>query len=247
MRSATWPFTDPPDSATFTVRRIMDGAAPVLLVAHDVANGSWQFLTGGDLGDESPLLVGLETVVALDPTLEALADLRLGWTASRAHAGAAWEREPSFPTDWDELVRHAGAVTQERQDRMQAAFRIGEWERFDLDQTTAAFTWSSQGHVRVIADVRVVGSTSKQSDTWLWSWANSSILDAAREGVANLSTFGAQHGFQKLAQPKWPADETDGWEMTSIACLLLDCEGVYRAPHERGATFLALDNIRWAV
>jgi hypothetical protein len=247
VRNSPWPFADPPNCAAFTVKPILERAAPILLVSHDVADGGWQFLTGGDLGEVSPMIVCLEDVIALDPALEALADLRLGWTAQRDRVGMDWEREPSFPTDWNELVRRACEVTTERQDRMKTTFRVGDWERFDLDQETASFTWSSKGQVAVVADMRVVGSTSKQSGTWLWAWANGTILEGACTGVANLAVFGEQHGFEKLSQPKWPGDEIDAWEMANIACLLLDCDGVYRAPHERGVMFLALDNIRWAV
>jgi len=72
----------------------MDGLRPVLFVCHDSDDGTWQFLTGDDVSMADALLVSLESVVAHDPTLAALADLPEGWKATRSHIGAEWVREP---------------------------------------------------------------------------------------------------------------------------------------------------------
>jgi hypothetical protein len=88
-----WPFADPRNVATFTVRQIMDAEHPILLVCHDEDDGGWQFLTGRELRMEDALLVSLAEVVKLDPSVTDLADLPVGWKARREHAGAAWIRE----------------------------------------------------------------------------------------------------------------------------------------------------------
>ncbi|WP_428444106.1 hypothetical protein [Photobacterium sagamiensis] len=36
---------------------------------------------------------------------------------------------------------------------------------------------------------------------------------------------------------KWKADEVDGWEMTSVTCLLLDAKGSYRTTSGNGFTY----------
>jgi hypothetical protein len=85
-----WPFDDPRNVAVFTVRAVMTGRLPVLVVCHDEDDGRWQFLTGKPLDMKEALLVTLESVVRLDPTLADLADLRLGWQATRAGVGEPW-------------------------------------------------------------------------------------------------------------------------------------------------------------
>ena len=86
-----WPFTDPPNVVTFTVRQIMDRARPILLVCHD--EEGWQVLTGDEVRMEDALLVALHSVAELDSSLYELADLPLGWNARRDHPGAPWIRE----------------------------------------------------------------------------------------------------------------------------------------------------------
>jgi hypothetical protein len=90
-----WPFNDPPNVAVVTVRQIVREKKPALLVYHDIEDGGWQFLTGGEFSMEDALLVSLENVVALDPSLSELADLPLGWRAVRKSPSDQWQREPS--------------------------------------------------------------------------------------------------------------------------------------------------------
>src|SRR5262249_40609031 len=123
----------------------------------------------------------------------------------------------------------------------------GSWERFDIDQEAAAFTLSSDGKVRVRADMRIVGSLSRTSHTWLWSWGNGQIVEGARRGVDWLQALGRQDDPPRPAEPKWSAEEVDAWEVTAVACLLLQAEGAYRAPGARADAFLLLDGVRWEV
>ena len=48
-----WPFADPPNVVSITVRQVVDRGEPILLVAHDAEDGGWQFLTPFLSPDES--------------------------------------------------------------------------------------------------------------------------------------------------------------------------------------------------
>jgi hypothetical protein len=90
-----WPFDDPRDVLVFTVRAVMTGRLPVRVVCHEEEDGGWQFLTGEPIDVKEALLVTLESVVRADPTLTGLADLQLGWEATRARVGEPWARRAS--------------------------------------------------------------------------------------------------------------------------------------------------------
>ena len=92
---SNWPFADPPNAMTITVRQIMHDGDPILYVVHDADDGSWQFLTGGKFVRGDSLLVGLERMVQLDATLLELADLPLGWQAERSAKDQPWRRSES--------------------------------------------------------------------------------------------------------------------------------------------------------
>ena len=89
-----WPFSDPPNVASITVRQVVHGGEPILLVAHDADDGGWQFLTGGSFDVADGLIVSLASMVRRDPSVAELADLPLGWQASRGAVGQPWQRAP---------------------------------------------------------------------------------------------------------------------------------------------------------
>jgi len=225
-----------------TVASVLSGERPVLYVSHDIDDGGWQFLSGEPADRDQAKLVCLEDAVALDPRLLELSDLKLGWSAERATPSAAWVRSAAYATDWEELVEQAYAYASACQERMEEEFSLSSWARYHYDQERAQIEFADGDRPGLTADIRIIGSTSNLSNTWLWSWDNPSILDGSKEAVHLLQRFGTQHGFERLREAKWPADEIDAWEMTSIACLLFQGAGVYRAPDDHGTTYLVLLN-----
>jgi hypothetical protein len=92
MTRSQWMFDDPPNAATITVRQIIDGGEPILLVVHDADDGTWQFLTGGDFHVADAMLASLKSMVERDPTLADLADLECGWEATHERVDLPWKR-----------------------------------------------------------------------------------------------------------------------------------------------------------
>jgi hypothetical protein len=89
-----WPFDDSPNLAVITTRQITDQGVPILFVSHDGNDGGWQFLTGGPLIEEDARVVALRRIWTLDPSVGELADLPLGWQASRGTVREKWRRGP---------------------------------------------------------------------------------------------------------------------------------------------------------
>ena len=58
--------------------------------------------------------------------------------------------------------------------------------------------------------------------------------------------FDRTHGIWQLTTPKWEADETDGWEMTSISAYILQAKGAYRMPTADLFSFAIFDAVEWA-
>jgi len=91
MSDLAWPFSDPKNVAVFTVSDIMLASLPILRVCHDEEDGGWQFLTGGPLPAQKEwMLVALEEVVKVDPTVMELATLPSGSQATRTAPGDTW-------------------------------------------------------------------------------------------------------------------------------------------------------------
>lgn len=237
-----WPFSDPRDLAVFTVDRIMTGQHPVLDVFHQVFDGAWQFVTGEDLDSESGMFARLHEVVETDLTLRELSDLPLGWQAERSSVGAPWTRRRVFPSTWAELLTEADAYTHQCQERLKTEFSLLDYQRYDYDQESATLVFSGADRPNLKFTIQVIGSWAAKSGTWLWAWENDSILVGARDHVHVLQKFGAQCGFDRLSNAYFEATEADAWQLTHVACLLLQGDGVYRAPDEDGALFMVVSD-----
>ena len=89
----SWPFKDPPNVAVFTSKQILSGEEWIYYVSHDEEDGAWQFHPmSGPIAENQASVVGLRTILDLDPSLAILADLPLGWCAWRDEKGSAWQR-----------------------------------------------------------------------------------------------------------------------------------------------------------
>lgn len=88
-----WPFNDPPNVAVFTNLKIVERTTWIQRVTHDEDDGAWQFHPHGGTAEQEASVVGLKTIVEIDPSILSLCDLPLGWYAWRENQTAAWHRE----------------------------------------------------------------------------------------------------------------------------------------------------------
>lgn len=70
---------------------------PILEVSHEEEDGAWQFHSGQTVTTKDLMIVGLDEIVRLDPSIAELADLPLGWQAQRQSIKEPWVREPQPP------------------------------------------------------------------------------------------------------------------------------------------------------
>ncbi len=87
-----WPFDQPPNCATFTVRQIIRDGAPILHVCHDLDDHGWQFLGWEDANVADAAVVCLAEILTLDPSVRQVADLPPGWHAWRRSVNEPWKR-----------------------------------------------------------------------------------------------------------------------------------------------------------
>jgi hypothetical protein len=94
MTGREWPFDQPRNAASLTLRSIAFEGAAILQVTHDVDDHAWQFLGREDAPEADACVVGLGEIVARDPSLLELADLPPGWHAWRRSTSSPWRRAP---------------------------------------------------------------------------------------------------------------------------------------------------------
>jgi len=146
---------------------------------------------------------------------------------------------------WADFVTEANGYLNQKIENTKSEYKLGVHERFDWDQETSELVFSNNGIPAVRAKVQFVGSVSTKSNTWLWSWANSSILEKSKKEILAVQAYGKEHGFPALTTSKWEADEVDGWEMTSISAYLLKAKGAYRSSGKTSFTYMVITDINW--
>lgn len=63
--------------------------------------------------------------------------------------------------------------------------------------------------------------------------------------MSRVREYGKQNGIDRLAKDYWPANEVDGWEMTSVAGFILGAKGAYRTPDENGFIYMVIMDVGW--
>lgn len=93
MRENDWVFQDEYDTAVLTTKAVVRGSSPIRYASHDADDGMWQFHDGSNAKEEDAMIVSLGEIASMDPTLEFVADLPLGWSACRQDKGEVWNRQ----------------------------------------------------------------------------------------------------------------------------------------------------------
>ena len=85
-----WPFDQPKNCAVFTLKQIMNREISILAVYHDLEDDGWQFVSNTELSMEDAMMVTLESVANLDPSVLGVANIKPGYHAWRASYGSPW-------------------------------------------------------------------------------------------------------------------------------------------------------------
>ncbi|MDO5692434.1 MAG: hypothetical protein Q4G70_08125 [Pseudomonadota bacterium] len=143
---------------------------------------------------------------------------------------------------WNAFVKRCHAELHERQAAL--SHRLSAFERYDYDQASKRMVFSNGGQPGLLADIEIVGTLSHGSRTWMWSWANFSLLPKVRTRMKRVRTLGEEHGFPRLTTFIWPADAHDAWDMAAVAAHVLNADGVFRTVGEAADLFLTLSRVR---
>jgi len=86
-------FKEELNVAVFTTQFVIRNGEPILNVFHHKDDGAWEF-TGATqaVEDKDYLVISLQKIINLDPSVLELADLQLGEAAYRASQDATWEK-----------------------------------------------------------------------------------------------------------------------------------------------------------
>jgi hypothetical protein len=145
--------------------------------------------------------------------------------------------------EFKKLLETSIADLQARTAAHRAGWRLGESERWDLDQARGDLIFTFSDGVIVTCPAQIVGSFDTESGTWLWAWANPSIRDSLKRDALRIQDYGQQHKITRLTSAQWPCTEADAWAMAALACKLCDAHGIYRGPAGTSFVFISFSQV----
>lgn len=124
-------------------------------------------------------------------------------------------------TNWPAWSRNA-VRRLDRKNREWKARHGLEGARYEWDLEQATLTFPKHG---VTARLAVVGTVSPKAGTFLWSWANPSIAEKAKNRMEEVHRFGLANNLPHLVQSSFPGGHPEALEMLAVAARVLDAEG----------------------
>ena len=86
-------FRCPLTTAVFTNRQVINQGKSITIAIHDIDDGSWKFFSREDKmsSNEQVVIVSLEEILMIDPSVSEIAHLPEGAIATRRFAGDHWK------------------------------------------------------------------------------------------------------------------------------------------------------------
>ncbi len=156
----------------------------------------------------------------------------------------AEEIAPSCDDAYNKLLNDCVAEVEERNQKLADEFGLGSFERWDIDQEIGELVFSDGGIPKLVCSVTMLGSFSDSSETWMWGWANPSLLEPLTRDTNALREYGERNEIEDLVTEKVSATEGDAWALSSFSCRILDGLGLYRGSTENGFVVMMLKDIK---
>ena len=152
---------------------------------------------------------------------------------------------PERTVELESLSVEAYQYLNEQQKIVEKQYRINDFENWFYDQESGILTFSNPktGEGTLEIEYEQVGSISKISKTWLWSWDNAHIDEKVKTEIDAIFKYGIENNLEHLIKSKWNGDEYDGWEMTAITAYLMKAKGAYRFSLDNVFSFVVYKKI----
>lgn len=107
------------------------------------------------------------------------------------------------------------------------AWGLGSAGRWDLDQQTGMITWRFPDKTAT-APAQILGSFNAEAESWLWAWANDSILPGMSRDARAVREWGEAYGHRALTEPKVHGDASTAGALVAVAVRITRATGYYR-------------------
>lgn len=134
-----------------------------------------------------------------------------------------------------------------KQASLMEAYNLGQYDTYWFDQPSGTLQFKNNEKVELEFNVVPVGSWSGNSNSWMWAWANESVVDDLKTASATIKGLTDFTGYNVFSNGSFAAEEPMAHELTAMAVHYLDALGMYIVPSGNLKTFLALMELKQTV
>ncbi len=141
--------------------------------------------------------------------------------------------------NYSDFVTESFKKLQKKQDELYRKYDLNSYANWFYDQASGLLTFSDDGK-ELNFRYYEVGTFSKTTKTWKWSWDNEHTLKKVKEKIEEVKKCGQKANYKKLTEGLFDSHEDEGWDFTSISSNILSGIGAYRPQTERHFIFMVL-------
>jgi hypothetical protein len=150
---------------------------------------------------------------------------------------------PSCDDAYNQLLRDCMAEVDQKNTELAEEYGFGSFERWDIDQEIGSLIFSDNEEVKLTCKIVMLGSFSESSQSWMWGWANPSLLDHLTIETEKVKQHGETNSIPDLTTPKTEATESEAWALSSYACRILGGRGLYKGPTGNGCVIMMITEL----
>ncbi len=125
----------------------------------------------------------------------------------------------------------------------QQQWGLGAISGWDLDQESGKIVFYFADGFKAVAPVQIIGSLNVDKQSWLWAWANPSVLDPLTQHARNLKGYGELQNIPRLMAPVWSGTNELAWAMAALAAKHCEAAGAYRGETESVHLYMTFDEV----
>lgn len=148
----------------------------------------------------------------------------------------------SQPEQYQDFASDSCRGLTEIQNEFIDKYSINNYTNWYYTQATAILRLYSEEE-EVFFKYVSVGTYSRNSNTWMWGWANKNSVEPGKLKTLEVKRLGEQLNYEELTKGHFKGDHYIGWELTSISFHLLGGIGTYRVVSDDLEIYFILTNV----
>jgi hypothetical protein len=129
---------------------------------------------------------------------------------------------------------------EKKQAKLLEEYGISNFDEYWYDQEESILQFKTNNRMELEFNIIFIGSWTKNSNSWMWSWANNSTTDNVKVRSRRIKELQEVTGAEIFTCPCFECDEYMAQELVAFAVEHLNAKGMYISPNGNSQLFMAI-------